>query len=165
MPEIYSPAEDSYFLSEVLKKNIKNYKINILDMGSGSGIQAQTLIDLGINPKNITLVDINPKSISFLKKKFSKSKIIKSNLFSNIKGKFELIVFNPPYLPEHKYDKQPDTSGGKKGSEIINKFLHRNVKLKSDFKDPFLIPLSFHCNTTFKYRRKGQHLMYVRIIQ
>ena len=61
--EIYQPAEDSYLLSEVLSKlkNLENKKI--LDMGSGSGIQTQTLIDAGAKPENITLTDINTKSI------------------------------------------------------------------------------------------------------
>ncbi len=120
---VYEPAEDSYFLSEILKKQIKTKDIKVIDMGSGSGIQSQTLINIGIDPKQITLTDINEKVINYLKQKFSKSKIIKSNLFSNIKGKYDLIIFNPPYLPDNKHNKQKDTSGGKKGSEIINKFL------------------------------------------
>ncbi len=126
MPEIYQPEEDSLLLSEVLKKFLKKYKPNkILDMGSGSGIQTETLIKYRIASENITLVDINYKSIKHLKLKFPKSKVIHSNLFSEInkKQKYDLIIFNPPYLPYDKYDKQKDTSGGKNGSEIINKFL------------------------------------------
>ena len=39
---------------------------------------------------------------------------------------FDLIIFNPPYLPEDKRepkDSQLQTTGGKKGNEIINEFL------------------------------------------
>ena len=118
---VYNPKEDSYLLSKAIKKNVKNINIKVLDMGSGSGIQAQTIIDLKIKPENIVLVDINKDAINILKKKFTKSKVIKSDLFSNIKGKFDLIVFNPPYLPQHKHDKEKDTTGGKKGSETINR--------------------------------------------
>lgn len=126
MPEIYKPADDSYLLSLTLKKAVKNKKIKALDMGSGSGIQTQTLIDLGLKQENITIVDINPLAIKHLSNKFSESKVIKSNLFTKIKGKFDLIVFNPPYLPIDKKepkDSRINTSGGIKGSEIINKFL------------------------------------------
>ena len=126
--EIYQPAEDSYLLKEVLSKlkNLENKKI--LDMGSGSGIQTQTLIDAGAKPENITLTDINTKSIKYLKKQFPKSKIIKSNLFGKInkKQKFYLIIFNPPYLPEDKYDNKKDTTGGKNGDEIILRFLKQS---------------------------------------
>ena len=142
MIEIYQPQEDSYLLSHVLKKELKNKsknkKINknkdlkVLDIGSGSGIQTQTLISLGIAPENITLTDINSDSIKPLKKNFKKSKIIKSNLFEKInkKEKFDVIVFNPPYLPEDKNepkDSRISTTGGKKGSEIINKFLKQSI--------------------------------------
>lgn len=139
MQEIYLPAEDSYFLSELLRKEIKiSKKDKILDMGAGTGIQSEALICLGANPKNITLVDINKKAIKYLKDKFLKSKIIHSNLFSKIKGRFDLIVFNPPYLPEDKREPKSSrisTTGGKDGSEIINKFLKQSKKhLKKDGK-------------------------------
>ena len=127
MPEIYFPAEDSYLLSEVLKKQKINSKDKILDMGAGTGIQAKSLLSK-LNSENITLADINSTAIKFLRKKFPKSKTIKSNLFQNIKSKFDIIIFNPPYLPAHKFDKKSDTTGGKKGGEIINKFLRQTKK-------------------------------------
>jgi HemK-related putative methylase len=121
--EIYQPAEDSYLLAEVLTDYLsgKTKQIKILDMGSGSGIQAQTCLNLGFN--NILTADINKEAVENLKKQGFRS--IHSDLFSNInkKEKFDLIIFNPPYLPEHKYDKEKDTTGGKKGFETIIKFL------------------------------------------
>lgn len=155
MPKIYQPAEDSYFLSEVLKSQIKNKNLKCLDMGSGSGIQVQTLIDLGIAPKNITLVDINKKSIKHLKKNFSDSKVVQSDLFKKIKGKFDLIIFNPPYLPQNKFDKNKDTTGGKKGSEVINEFLkHAQKHLEKNGKI-FLLTSSFTEGIDFlDYKKK-----------
>ena len=46
-------------------------------------------------------------------------------MFSKISKtqKFDLIIFNPPYLPESKYDNGKDTTGGKKGDEIILRFV------------------------------------------
>ena len=121
---MYNPEEDSYLLSDSLKNIVnKNNCEKILDMGSGSGIQTQTLISLGINPKNTTLIDIDNNVIEYLKKKFPMCKVIHSDLFSDVNEKFDLIVFNPPYLPENKYDKEKDTSGGKNGGETILRFL------------------------------------------
>ena len=128
MPEIYQPADDSYLLSAILKKlNLQNKKI--LDIGSGSGIQTQTLINQEINPQNITLSDINSKVINYLTKQFPKSKVIESDLFQNIKEKFDIIIFNPPYLPRNKDEpksSQLATTGGEKGSEVINEFLKQS---------------------------------------
>ncbi len=120
---MYSPKEDSYLLSSGLKKYLlgKDKSMKILDMGSGSGIQAETCISLGF--RNVLCADIDREVISYLKNK--KFKVVESDLFSNMneKEKFDLIVFNPPYLPENKYDKEKDTTGGKKGYEVIIRFL------------------------------------------
>lgn len=124
---MYLPEEDSYFLSSFLKEEI-NKKIPkiFLDMGSGSGIQSKTAIESGISQEKIVAVDINEESVNYIRKKFPKIKTIKSDLFENVKGKFDIIAFNPPYLPKTKYDKQIDTTGGLNGSEIINLFLKQS---------------------------------------
>jgi len=124
---MYFPEEDSYFLAETLKKYLKkitNKNIKILDLGAGTGIQSETCISLGF--KNILTADIDKESIKALKQKGFQTK--KSNLFSNIKDRFDLIVFNAPYLPENKYDKKLDTTGGKKGYELIIRFLKQARK-------------------------------------
>ena len=120
---MYPPKEDSFFLSETLHNFFKHKNINnkrFLDMGSGSGIQAETLAKF-TEKRNIICADIDKEAIKHLKSKGFNA--INSDLFEKVKGKFDFIVFNPPYLPEHKYDKQPDTSGGKLGDETILRFL------------------------------------------
>ena len=121
MKDIYPPAEDSIFLAEFLRQYLKNKnkKLKILDMGTGSGIIAETAKKE--NFKNIVAADINKKAVDFTRKK--QIKAIASDLFSNIKGKFDIITFNPPYLPSHPYDSEIDTTGGKKGYETIFLFL------------------------------------------
>jgi len=135
---IYSPSEDSYLMQEVLKKFLPEIlkqkpEAKILEIGAGSGILAQTLIELNANPKKIILTDIDDKTIEHLKKDFVNIKIIYSDLFNEIpkKEKFDLIIFNPPYLPEDEREDQESrraTTGGKNGSEIINKFLKQAKK-------------------------------------
>ncbi len=125
---IYLPAEDSYLLAEEAKKYISNPKsksrdTRILDMGAGSGVQALAAISAGVSRKNVLCADINPKALKKLRRQ--KLNAVLSDLFSRIstKSKFNLIIFNPPYLPESRYDKQPDTTAGKRGCELITKFL------------------------------------------
>ena len=126
MSEIYQPAEDSIFLSNFVIKEIKKLKPSkILDLGSGSGFQSKILLQNGISSENIVLSDINKEAIIYLKKEFPNSKVVLSDLFDNIKEKFNLIIFNPPYLPNDKFDSGLDTSGGKKGGYIINEFLRQ----------------------------------------
>lgn len=122
--KIYFPAEDSLFLKGFMKREVDRLRPGkILDMGSGSGIQAEACIESGIKQENMTLSDINENALEMLRKKFPESRAIMSDLFAGIKDKYDLIIFNPPYLPDSRFDKKPDTSGGKNGSEIINRFL------------------------------------------
>lgn len=117
---IYEPAEDSRLLADSLFLYLKDK--SFLDMGSGSGIQSRNALKAGA--KNTLAVDINFESVRFLKK--INIPVIHSDLFSNVKGKFDVIAFNPPYLPENILeDKESSqiTSGGKRGDEIILKFL------------------------------------------
>jgi release factor glutamine methyltransferase len=158
MVEVYQPEEDSYLLSRVLKKEKVDLNTKILDMGAGTGIQAQTLIDRGVLLENVTLVDINTEAIKLLKKKFKKSKVIKSNLFKKVKGKFDLIIFNPPYLPEdprEPADSRIATTGGKTGSEIINKFLKEAKKHLTKEGKIFLLTSSLTKGINWKgYKKK-----------
>lgn len=134
---IYLPDEDSYLMQEVLKKFLpkilkQKSESKILEIGAGSGILAQTLIELNTNPKRIILTDIDEKTIKNLKKNFANIKIIHSDLFEKIPPQeFDLIILNPPYLPEDEREDEESrraTTGGKNGSEIINKFLEQSKK-------------------------------------
>lgn len=131
MSKIYEPAEDSFLLANVLKKNLsKDDKgLKFLEIGCGSGIQIKTLLNLGIPKENIFCGDINSEAVDRCKS-LSVNCFV-SNLFENVKGKFDVIIFNPPYLPEDKNEPEDSklaTTGGKKGSEIVNKFLKQAKK-------------------------------------
>lgn len=131
MAEIYFPEEDSFLLSDVLKKEIpkilkKNSEPKILEIGAGSGIQEETLLSLGIPQQHMTLTDINLEAVKFLKNKFKETRVIHSNLFDKVNKKFDLILFNPPYLPEDPREPKSSrvaTTGGKQGSDVIKLFL------------------------------------------
>jgi len=140
---MYLPAEDSFLLSETLsdylKKNkLKNFKA--LDLGTGSAIQAETFSKFTIK-KNILCIDLDPEALKTAKKKGFRT--LKSNLLKETKNKFDVIAFNPPYLPEDKFDKEIDTSGGKKGDETIIKFLRQAKNHLSNNGKIFLLLSNF----------------------
>lgn len=123
---IYSPEEDSYLLQEVISKSVRNK--NFLDMGAGSGIISITAKNSGA--KSILSADIDEESINFLKSKGFNA--IKTDLFAKIGSlKFDVISFNPPYLPLDKredLESQRATTGGKKGDEIPLRFIKQASK-------------------------------------
>lgn len=121
---MYEPAEDSWLLASVLEKYIEKHKItSFLDVGCGSGV----LLDVAKkeNISNVCGLDINPRAVAHCKKQgFT---CVHSDLFESIKGKFDIITFNPPYLPldeKEPKDSRMETTGGKEGAELLNRFLH-----------------------------------------
>lgn len=125
---MYLPREDSFFLSETLNQFFKHRDVKskkFLDIGSGTGIQAETL-EKFTGRMNIVCADIDKESLLLLKSKGFNA--VESDLFSNIQGEFDFIIFNPPYLPAHPLDKQKDTTGGKLGDETILRFLKEAEK-------------------------------------
>ena len=124
---IYEPAEDSFMLAEFVKEYAKQAS-KILDMGTGSGIQAETARKA--NKKvEIDAVDINEDAVNALSKNKNKINVFVSDLFSNVKGKYDLIIFNAPYLPDdaEKEFNSPNWSGGKQGIEITLEFFKQST--------------------------------------
>ena len=115
---IYQPKEDSYLLAKYVRKYAKG---KVLDVGTGSGVLAETALE---NTKDVLALDINDESIEYCKKKNINA--IQSDLFQNINGKFDLIIFNPPYLPKNEEEDEDlnlMVAGGEKGYEVIERFL------------------------------------------
>ena len=77
---IYEPAEDSFLLAKAVKKYSPGK--SVLDMGSGSGIQAETA--LSAKAKSVLSADIDKETIKYLKSKNIRA--VQSDLFSNIKN-------------------------------------------------------------------------------
>lgn len=121
--DVYEPREDSLMLADY----IKNYAHgSVLDVGTGSGILAHTAAK---NPKvtKVLGIDINKRALDYchINIRDKKIKFVYSNLFSDVDEKFDLIIFNPPYLPRDKDDvKDKALIGGKHGFEILLKFLN-----------------------------------------
>jgi release factor glutamine methyltransferase len=125
---MYQPAEDSLLLEKHVEKLSKG---NVLDLGTGVGIQALAASRNSL-VSAVLAADIDKETVAYCKRNIQnkKIKVIHSNLFSKVDGKFDTIIFNPPYLPEEKDIKIRDSAlyGGKLGYEIIEKFFSQVSK-------------------------------------
>jgi release factor glutamine methyltransferase len=128
--EVYEPAEDSLLFADNLKVNEGDV---VLDMGTGCGI-------LGIiaaeKAAQVIAIDINPHAVrcarenAILNHVDDKVFCFQGDLFAAIKNhaKFDLILFNAPYLPSEDAEETSwlgtAWSGGPSGRRIIDHFVH-----------------------------------------
>lgn len=147
---IYEPEEDSFLLSKYVKDYARG---KVLDMGCGSCILAEAAAK---KTKNVTAVDINPEAVRLAKKKGFKA--IQSDLFENITGRFNLVIFNPPYLPEDKdedIESRLVTTGGKKGNETLKRFLEQAREHMALDGNILLVVSSLTPNAEVLFRENG----------
>ena len=126
---VYVPAEDSYLLAENLE--IKEGQ-SVLEIGTGSGIVAMYASRL---TDKITVSDINFDACELARKNFEANnieniEILFGNMFEPVENrKFDVILFNTPYLPT-EYDEVIDDTinyafdGGLNGRKVIDLFLN-----------------------------------------
>ena len=151
---VYTPSDDSYLIIDYFKRKInQNYfdgiKLSeikkILDLGTGTGIiaiffQLIKMENPNFNPE-IYGSDILEDSIKCTKlnvkinKTNNQIKLIHSDLFKSFREKlkhsFDIIIFNPPYLPSSSLIKENlnkqnidySWDGGLKGYELLIDFL------------------------------------------
>lgn len=119
----YPVSEDTLFLAGYLEElDLEGKKL--LEIGTGSGEVAIKAAQLGAD---VTAVDKNQEAVKKTRQRAKNEEVElevhQSDLFSKVEGKFDLIVFNPPYLPGRRESGADALLGGEKGIELTEIFL------------------------------------------
>ena len=122
----------------------KKRKINILDIGTGSGcillsvlqeLKYSTGIGIDVSPKAIQIAKLNSRRFNLINR--SKFKVYNIDNF-NI-GKYDLIISNPPYVSTKDINKLSDDikiyepllalKGGVNGLDLVKKVIYKSKYL------------------------------------
>jgi release factor glutamine methyltransferase len=120
--DVYPPREDTFLLLECIEAKAGQ---RILEMGCGSGLLSVACAKFGAI---VVAADINQKAVACtlanLKRNRLQATVLESDLFSNVEGRFDLMVFNPPYLVgAGEGELERSWAGGKDGVQILERFL------------------------------------------
>lgn len=126
---VYEPAEDSFLFAE----NIDIEKgAQVLDVGTGCGILAILAAE---KAASVVAIDLNPHAIRCAKKNSALNNVRNKMAFMqaglltafNEYAKFDLILFNAPYLPSDKCEDDSwivrSWAGGINGRQVIDQFI------------------------------------------
>ena len=142
------PRPETELLIYKIVNFFKNKKINILDIGTGSGCILLSIlkelnfargIGIDVSSKAIKTAEVNSKNL----KLSNRSKFRAVNLDEFNLGKYDLIVSNPPYIPSKdiknlskdiiNYEPLAALNGGSDGLDLIKKVIYKsNHLLKKD---------------------------------
>jgi len=142
------PRPETELLIYKIVNFFKNKKVNILDIGTGSGCILLSIlkelnfargIGIDVSSKAIKTAEVNSKNLKLSNRsKFKVANLDKFNL-----GKYDLIVSNPPYIPSKdiknlskdiiNYEPLTALNGGSDGLDLIKKVIYKsNHLLKKD---------------------------------
>lgn len=100
------PRQDTEILVEEAVNRLKP-SMRVLDMCTGSGCIAVSLKRLARDIE-VTAADISSKALAVAIENAELNsadiEFIQSDLFENVRGKFDIIVSNPPYIPSETVD-------------------------------------------------------------
>lgn len=118
--QVYQPEADTYLLLDAAIDEVKPGD-RVLEIGTGSGLISKELAKVS----EVVATDINPHAA--LCARGYGVQVVRSNLFAGIRGTFDLIIFNPPYLPTQPEERIDDwleyaLDGGTSGRDVIGRF-------------------------------------------
>ena len=139
--DVFIPRpETEELLEKALDLVPRDRDLNCLDLGTGSGVIAVSLAKYLPRVK-VTAVDLSTDAVKLaqenaeLNEVVDRVDVVHSNWFERVSGKFDLIVSNPPYIPEEEMaalpaevrDHEPHRAldGGKRGVEEIAKLVRK----------------------------------------
>ena len=135
------PRDDTEALVDLVLPEIRSIadryeKAEIVDMGTGTGAIAIALL-ANVDGLKATAVDISDDALKTASLNAESARVadrfssLKSDWFSGLSGEFDMIISNPPYIPESeisilatevkKYDPLRALSGGKDGLQFYRK--------------------------------------------
>jgi release factor glutamine methyltransferase len=139
MQGVFIPRMETEYFVELIPQMLPNTPRKILEIGTGCGAISIALADV-YRDAAILATDVSKSAIQNARENIrslkleSQISVVQCDLYEGMKGKFDLIVSNPPYVPSERMQMLPRSvrefeplaaiDGGKHGIEFIKRVIH-----------------------------------------
>jgi len=169
--QVYPPDDDTFLLLGAALALVASGE-KVLEVGCGSGF-----ISAGLSPRaDVIGTDINPHAL--VQSREAGVEVVRTDLLAGIRGLFDTVICNPPYLPTRPEERVGDwleyaLDGGEDGTTVIRKFAEQVGRvlapggqvllLVSSLTNPSLVrdifrEQGFSGSTFSEYRMEGETL-------
>lgn len=134
-PEVYRPAEDTFLLAKAVAAEAKS-GMRFLEVGCGAGLVAMVAARAGCH---VTATDANRHAVELARHNARENnlriQVVATDLLDGLPGPFDLVAFNPPYLPTAAEDFVPGPlnlafDGGLDGNATVLRFAAQLGRLR-----------------------------------
>lgn len=128
--DVYEPSDDTFLLARVVKDTVQPGQ-RFLEVGCGTGVSALTAARLGAH---VVATDMNPHAVTLLQHNAKQNGLQvdarEADLMEGVEGPFDVVAFNPPYLPTADEDKVEGVlnlafDGGPDGNRVVLRFVEQ----------------------------------------
>lgn len=126
--DVYEPGDDTWMLARVVQRHV-GAGDRFLEVGCGTGLVALAAARLGAV---CTATDRNPFAVRTAARNAAANRlpldVVQTDLLAGLCGPFDVVAFNPPYLPTAEHEHLPGPldwafDGGPDGNVVVRRFV------------------------------------------
>lgn len=133
--EVYRPSDDTFLLAKAVAAEVKAGE-TFLEVGCGAGLVSLVAARAGAK---VTCTDLNPHAVEVAVHNARENKLkvhaVATDLLQGLSGPFDVVAFNPPYLPTTPEEYVPGPlnlafDGGPDGNATVLRFAQQLGQLQ-----------------------------------
>ena len=133
--EVYRPSDDTLLLAKAVHAEVRGGD-RFLEVGCGAGYVSLVAARAGAQ---VTCTDANPHAVELARHNARENglalDVVEADLLAGLAGPFDVVAFNPPYLPTGPGDYVPGPlnlafDGGPDGNAVVLRFAQQVAALR-----------------------------------
>jgi release factor glutamine methyltransferase len=134
--DVYRPSDDTLLLARAVSGEVRRGD-RFLEVGCGSGFVSLVAAAAGAE---VTCTDANPHAVALARHNARQNGLrldaVETDLLAGLAGPFDVVAFNPPYLPTAPDDYVPGPlnlafDGGPDGNAVVLRFAAQVAALRT----------------------------------